>query len=180
MESITLSVEAQKLNESKKAFLKKNCISFVPGTDICIGDILVNPDKEFYYVTDLKTEYIHTIPHCITATVQTEQQHKKHQVDVSTVYNIQNAYSSVIGNSNQTTISYGIAIDELKKSVSTSTSTDKAELEEIVNLLEKAINDKAPLQKGMLSRFSAVMERNSWITGSIASTILSWLLTKIQ
>ena len=41
-------------------------------------------------------------------------------------------------------------------------------------------NGDIPVQKGILSKFSDVMERNSWITGAIASTLLSWLTTQIH
>lgn len=63
--------------------------------------------------------------------------------------------------------------------IENSTSPDKEELQQIINLLEMVLNNQVPAQKGLLSKFSAVLERNSWITGSIASALLSWLTTQI-
>lgn len=61
-----------------------------------------------------------------------------------------------------------------------SDSPDKEDLQQLLSLLEMLVNDRIPAQKGMLSKFSAVMERNSWITGAISSTLLGWLMSQIH
>jgi hypothetical protein len=53
-------------------------------------------------------------------------------------------------------------------------------LEKVVSLLEAIINGDIPAQKGIFSKLKDSMERNSWITGAIASTLLSWLTAQIH
>ena len=67
---------------------------------------------------------------------------------------------------------------ELRQAVASDTSTDKEQLEKIVDLLEMVINDQVPPSKGLFSKFREIMERNSWITGSVANALMNWLLTK--
>lgn len=91
------------------------------------------------------------------------------------VFNIQNAYSSVIGNGNQTTVNQCPAIQELRLHVETDTSNDKELLMEIVDLLEKIIEGEISFSKGMFSKFSAVMERNPWMASAASETLLAWM-----
>ena len=156
----------------------KGFIMFRPGTDIERSDILVNPAGETYHVVRTETEFAYGKPHFLKAFYQTEKEHDAAKQSSSPVFNIQNAYGSVIGTGNQATINYNSAISELKQAVSSDTSADKEQLEKIVSLLEMVVNDQVPPSKGLFSKFREVMERNSWITGSVANALLSWLLTK--
>ena len=67
----------------------------------------------------------------------------------STVYNIGTANSSVFGNHNNFSISYNESLSNLKNEVQNSDSTDKEELQEIVQLLEMIVNNKVPASKGI-------------------------------
>lgn len=92
-----------------------------------------------------------------------------------TIFNIQTANQSVIGNGNQVSISSHPALQELKARVKADSSADKAELEEILGLLEEMINGKVSFSKGMFSKFSAVMERNPWMASAASETLLAWM-----
>lgn len=156
----------------------KGYIMFRPGTDIKALDVLENPVGEAYYVVNTETEFAYQKPHFLKAFYQTQQEHNTVKQVSGPVFNVQNAYGSVIGTNNQATINYNSAISELKQAVSADTSADKEQLEKIVSLLEMVVNDQVPPSKGLFSKFREVMERNSWITGSVANALLSWLLTK--
>ncbi len=153
-------------------------IGFRPGIDIKVGDKLINPANESVYVTETETDFFRGKPEQLMVYYQTELEHNAENKISNTVFNIQNAYGSVIGNSNQVTIYYDETIKKLKEQVATTESSDKAELEKIIALLEMVVNNQVPPTKGLFSKFRNVMERNSWITGSIANAILSWLLSK--
>ncbi len=38
--------------------------------------------------------------------------------------------------------------------------------------------NELPVQQGIFSRFAEVIQRNSWVTGSITSVLLNWLITQ--
>lgn len=98
----------------------------------------------------------------------------------STVYNI-NANSidnSIIGNQSNAVININTQLDKIKSDIENSSSTDKEELLKIVKLLEEIISKQEPVKKGFLYKFSEVLQRNSWITGSIASLLLNMFLSQ--
>lgn len=155
-------------------------IGFPPSSDVQQGDWLINVVGERFYVRDKKTEFITGQPNELKAYYDTESQYKNKQNQTpSTVYNIGTANSSVFGSYNNISISYAESLSYMKTEVQKSDSPDKEELQEIVTLLEMIVNNKIPISKGIFSKFSDVMERNSWITSSIISTILGWLISHI-
>ena len=156
-----------------------SCISFIPGTDIIPGDTLISPDGSTVCVIKTQVQYFNKKPYSLNAYYADDS---RSQADVQAppaVYNIQNAYGSIIGNSSQATINYNSAISDLKEQVAADTSADKEQMEKIVSLLEMITNNQVPPTQGILSKFSGVMERNSWFSSSAAGAILSWLMTKI-
>lgn len=152
--------------------------NFAPSADILVGDILENPAADQYFVVDVETKYAGAEAAYLCVSYKTKAQHE-HDEKQATVFNIQNAYGSVIGNQNQTTINYNSTIDELKKQIASENSEDKEELEKVVALLEMVVNNQVPPSKGLFSKFSALMERHSWISSAVAGVILSWLTTQI-
>jgi len=156
----------------------KGYVMFSPEVDVREMDILVNPIGETLHIVRTETDFAYQKPHFIKAFYQTEQEYSAVKQPSNPVFNIQNAYGSVIGTNNQATINYNSAVSELKEKVAADTSGDKEQLEKIVSLLEMVVNDQVPPSKGLFSKFREVMERNSWITGSVANALLGWLLTK--
>ena len=91
---------------------------------------------------------------------------------MSAVFNIGTVTNSVVGNNN--TVS--ITIPEMRSRVEQEGGADKETLQEIISLLEKILAGQESPKKGLFRKFSDCMERNSWITGAIASALLGWLL----
>lgn len=159
----------------------KRFISFKVGTDIQIDDWLTNPTGDKYLVTDKEVRHVQRRPHDLKCYVYTEAESKRNATQsATTVFNIGTASGSIIGNQNTAILNYNDTLQNMKSQISNSDSLDKKELEQIISLLEMIVNNQIPPQKGLLSKFSAVMERNSWITGSISSALLSWLTTQIH
>lgn len=157
---------------------RKYC-GFLPKVDIKPGDWIINTvSNERFYIEDTQSQMFCGSVEQIKAFYQTETEYSKQSTSNNTVFNIQNAYGSVIGTGNTATINYQNSIEEIRKTIDDSDSSDKEELQKIVNLLEMIINEDVPAKKGLFSRFSKVMEENSWITGSVASAIMSWLLSQ--
>lgn len=154
------------------------CFCFDDSADIKPGDTLENPERNQYFVSDVETMFDAGKPAFLKVTYKTAAQIQQENKS-NTVFNIQNAYGSIIGNNNQCTANYYAAIDDLKARVSSDNSTDKEDMEKIISLLEAIVSDKVKPSKGLFSKFSEVMERHSWLSSSVAGTILSWLLTQI-
>ncbi len=159
---------------------KKYC-GFMPGTDIKPNDWIIKVETgERFYVVDTESQSFQGKLQQIKAFYQTETEYNNSQKRVQQpIFNIQNAYGSVIGTGNTATINYDSSIENIKSAVEATDSPDKEELKQIVSLLEMVVNNQVPASKGLFSKFADVMERNSWITGSIAGSLLSWFLSQI-
>lgn len=95
------------------------------------------------------------------------------------IFNIENATNSVIGTQANVTMNINNSIQEAKEQIAASDSSDKEELQQIIHLLEMIVNDQMPAQKGVLSKFSSIIQRNAWITSPISSILLNWLLSQV-
>lgn len=151
-------------------------ISFLPGADIKVGDLLVNPVGEKIYVSETSTDFHHGSPYQLKAFYQTELEKTKIS---QPVFNIQNAYGSVIGTGNNAVINYDASIQQLKEQIAESDSPDKEDMEKIISLLEMVINNQVPPSKDLFSKFSSVMSRHSWLSNSVSAAIFGWLMSKI-
>lgn len=96
---------------------------------------------------------------------------------INNIFNIENATNSVIGMQSNVTLNVNDTIRKTREQIDSCDSDDKSELHQIITLLEMVINNQIPATKGLLSKFSAVIQRNSWIASPVTSVILHWLTT---
>lgn len=151
---------------------EKNCIKFLPDSDINIGDELVNPAGERLFVIDVRTVFggaSHISAYCQTEHDRTSQQ------QVSNVFHIGNAYNSVIGTDNTSTFNFGVSLCELEALAASKGGADREDIQQIISLLKEVLCENRTPEKGMLSKFSNLMERHSWLSSSLASLVLQWL-----
>lgn len=146
-----------------------DCINFYPGENICANDILIYPDGNKVQVAYIETFYVFGKAESLNAYILPNQIHQQNAAQ--TIINVGTATNSVIGNNNQVSMS----IQEMKSKVASDGGTDKDELSEIIALLEQILDGSETPKKGIFSKFSACMERHSWITGAITSALLAWL-----
>lgn len=174
----TIILEVKGLPNHESATSRKY-VGFMPGTDVKTGDWIINPANERFYVEDTMTSYFLKQESDLKAYYQTSAEYKSSASAATNIFNIGTANGSVIGSQSNFVMNYNDSIQTLKEQIESSDSEDKEDLQQIVALLEMIVNNQVPAQKGILSKFSAVMQRNSWITGSIASALLSWLTAQI-
>lgn len=159
----------------------KAYIGMLEGVDVEVGDWLINPSHERFYVEDKISDFAFGEFQQYKLFYLTEAQFSKSRATESnTIFNIGTAYGSVIGTQSVVNMNYNSSIQSAREQIATSDARDKEELNQIINLLEMIVHNQVPISKGLFSKFSEVMERNSWITGSIASTLLGWLTTQIH
>lgn len=156
-------------------------IGLQPGTNVMPGDIIVNPSGERFWIITTETSYFQKRPREIKAFFQSEQEHFMQEArQPNVVFHIGTAYGSVIGTNNTANINYQTCLSELRGRVESEPSQDKEQMQKLVSLVEMIVNEQIPAQKGVLSKFSTLMERHSWLSGSVASTLLSWLIQTLH
>lgn len=158
---------------------QKPYIGMLQDADVNIGDWLVNPANDRFLVKDKIADFAFNEFQQYKIFYLTEAQAKKESsASASTIFNIGTATGSVIGTQSVVNMNYNDSIQNAKKQLENSSSPDKEDLKQLINLLEMIVNNQVPVSKGLFSRFSEIMERNSWITGSISSALISWLTTQ--
>lgn len=162
-------------------------IGFLPGTDICENDLIIGQAGERLYVREVKPQYANHGLMQLKAICLTEREWNVQKTPAQTVFNIGSATGSVIGtqsnvnfrfNYNADMLDIGKDIGEIRKQINNVNSPDKEELNRIIDILEELVREKKPVEKGIFSRFSDVMQRHEWITSPIMSILLSWMLLK--
>ncbi|MCX4339963.1 MAG: hypothetical protein OSJ72_10000 [Lachnospiraceae bacterium] len=153
-------------------------IGFMPDSDVQSNDWLINPANERFYVADTVTDFFHQQKSQLKAYYQTVTEHNANPEKATAIFNIENATNSVIGTQSTVTMNINNSIQDAKDQISSSGSSDKEELQQIISLLEMVVNNQVPAQKGLLSKFASVIQRNSWIASPISSILLNWLLTQ--
>lgn len=157
---------------------QKKYIGFLPGTKIEIGDWLINPLGDRFFVYDKETTYLAGSPSQLKCYIQTESEFNSEKSSANTIFNINSATGSVIGTQSVVNFTYTNTIEQLREQISSSNSPDKIELEKIANLLEMVVNNELPPQKGMFSKFSDVLKRNSWFSTPMMSALFGWLTSQ--
>lgn len=92
-------------------------------------------------------------------------------------FNIQNASNSIIGNQENATINNSYSMEELKSIVNEKVDdpSDKAQLNELINMLKVLTENNAPLNKGVLQNFGDLLVKHSWLTVPLGTSIVNWL-----
>lgn len=153
-------------------------IGFMPDSDVQSNDWLINPANERLYVADTVTDFFHQQKSQLKVYYQTVTEHNAKTEKATAIFNIENATNSVIGTQPTVTMNINNSIQDAKDQIASSASIDKEELQQIISLLEMVVNNQLPAQKGLLSKFASVIQRNSWIASPISSILLNWLLTQ--
>lgn len=172
----TIISELKGLQNQEKTTSKKY-VSFMPDSDIQIGDWIINPAQDRLFIYDTITDFFLGSKSQIKAYYQTNAEYNTNE-KATNIFNIGTASNSVIGTQSNVTMNITGSIQKAKEKINSSNPNDKEELMQIISLLEMIVNNQIPAQKGLLSKFSTVMERNSWITGTISSILLNWLLSQ--
>ena len=150
----------------------KDTITFLPTVDIKEGDALTFPDGRTIYVSEISTEYHSGAANFLNVYYQKTPIRENPSPQSQTIFNIGTVTNSVIGNNN----SISVSIQEMKERAERDGGDDTEALQEVISILEKILAGQEMPKKGLLSKFGACMERNSWITGAIASALIGWML----
>lgn len=151
-------------------------IDFENHIDLKSTDWLINSIGERLYVTELVTLSEH-YKSCYYINEHEYNQQKPSSPTFS--INANTIENSIIGTQVNATINLNKQIEQLKNDVLHSNSSDKEELLKVISLLEDLKNNQKPVPKGVLSKFSSTLARNSWIASPIANFLLSLCLNQL-
>jgi hypothetical protein len=90
-------------------------------------------------------------------------------------FNITNPQNSIIGTQETATININTSISELRDLIARSNSADKEELSKAADVVEMVANGDVPLQKGILSKFADVMNKNPWFSTGVTQMFLHFI-----
>ena len=180
---ITVSNES----DSRKliALPNKDCDSnreyfgFLPKDIVKVGEIISDSIGNSYKITEVKPMYgvQGSIMQIMAYYKNLDCIDDSQLISNITNYNISNATNSIIGSQHNFSISTS-NFDDLKSMIEKSNSSDKEELNKLVDLVLMIVDNHLPANKGILSRFASVIQRNSWITSPLMSLVFDWMIHK--
>lgn len=164
---------------AKGVLVNYNCrqhIDFPIELDIHSNDWIVNSVGEKLFVTEIQECSPYKSCYYLS-----EYEYNS-RMSQATTFNINadKIENSIIGTQTNATISLSNDLEQIRKMIDESPSSDKDELHELLSLLEQQLKTNESIPKGIFSRFSAVMQRNSWISGAISSFLLKLLQIPIE
>jgi hypothetical protein len=93
------------------------------------------------------------------------------------------AYSSVFGAQQNVEMNVSfdmrtaeIELNQTRKEVERRGGPDAEELQDLLNEVEDLLRSGQPLEKGRLSKYLGVLQRNGWIAGPVASTLMNFAM----
>lgn len=156
----------------KNSYQGKKYIEFFPDTDIKVGDVLVNSNFN-YYIVDLDSQTWMGEVSSIQAFYQTTP--VQDAQTTSTIFNINNASNSIIGNQQSAIINNStFDISQLTDLIELYGANDKQQLYELTDLLKQLL-EKDDFSKSKLSKFSDLIAKHSWLPLAIAQIIAGYL-----
>lgn len=155
---------------------EKTAYDFYSDADIKIGDWLVNSCNSKYFVKNVELKRMRDNV-VLRAFIIPEWDYKNIYKDQTiNNFNINTANNSVIGTQSNFTFNVNTELEKLTQQINNSDSPDKEELLQLISELKTIISSDKPLKRGMLSKFSSVLQRNSWVTSPIATAVLTLLM----
>ncbi len=103
------------------------------------------------------------------------------EAGANVTFNVGNAYGSIFGtqqHAEMNNVSFDFRtvdaeLDKAEEEAERRGGRDAAELKELIAEVRKAHENGEPLEKGRLAKFLGVIQRNGWVAGPIAGTLLS-------
>lgn len=151
-----------------------NVIQFEPESnlDIQIGDEIYCPIKRKYYkIINTDIETFKGKPFSISAYFE----NNFNKPISNTNINVYNPNNSIIGNQQSAIININDSFEKFQNQIDTIGAEDKAELQELLNLL-RTETTKNQIDKSIFSRFGSLISKHaSWLFPMIADIITAWI-----
>lgn len=170
--NVKISTEQCLKNTSLRSF------KFYPNIDIIVGDVVLEPTTKMeFLITDIDTK---SFQGQITEKVAYYQTKTSNVPPSSTtVFNIQNADHSIIGNQQNATINLNsVDMDKFLSLIEEKGENDKELLRELAETLKDIKNNNVPVKQGILSKFSDVLCKYSWAFEACSKLVVAWLTNR--
>ena len=114
----------------------------------------------------------------LVAYYETEEHKKKYKEShKGDIYNINEAYGSVIGSQYDFTFDVSFKFSELHEQIEQYGGEDREELHQMVEEIHDQINRKSAIEARGIAKFSELINRHAWITGPLANILLAYWIT---
>lgn len=149
----------QRTSENIQGILASyNCrphIDFPIESDIHSNDWIVNPVGEKLLITEIQD----FSPYKSCYYISEHEYNSRHSQ--SNIFNItaDKIENSIIGNQSSAIINLSNDLEQIRQMIDESSSSDKVELHQLVDLLESHSKSTESIPKGFLSKFSTVMQK---------------------
>ena len=162
---------------------RRSYIELRPTEIIQVDDVLVSDlTGEKFSVTEVGRDVTMGQFYALKAFYKTQfetDQEKKVTASNSPVFNIGTAHGSIIGNQQTATIHNKFDFAALDAQIDKQGGTDAAELKAMIGEIRDTLTKNEHVPGGVLSRFSAVMERHAWIAEPVSHILLLWSLGRL-
>lgn len=158
-------------------------ISFFPGDDVQVGDVLTSiATEEVFYIVALEEQIIDGETLSVHAVYETDARKVDHLEAVhareqSTFARGEQEYGSAAGAREHAVLAGAVDLRQIAQEIERQGGPDQAALNAMVAALNKALNGADLPERGFLAPFSALLERHGWIGGSVATALLQWATT---
>ncbi len=99
-------------------------------------------------------------------------------ISAGPTFNMENVYGSIVGTQETATVdnpTFDFRVVELE--IEQRGGADVDELKRMVSEISETLQRQDQLPQGVFARYSALMELNSWIAGSITQAVLQYIMT---
>lgn len=152
-------------------------IAFHPETDVRPNDYLrgtVSGDELWVVVVEaemLEGRIVQTKAYYETAAEREER------LGRSATFRAAPAYDTLIGMQGPAAPAAAIDLQTLQRQIEARAGADRADLEQLLATLRELLKHRKRLDRGTLARFSALMERHSWLATPVAQALLEWAVS---
>jgi len=148
---------------------QRNYISFYPDTDIKTGDRVIRKvSGDEWVIIEIDFEMVDGEVFSVDAYYETNFERGKLQPQAIN-YTFHNSSNIIAGSQSAATMNINIV--KIEAEIEEKGGSDKEGLLAMVVEIKQAFEKQDALPKGSLSRFSEMLERHSWITGSLVQLL---------
>jgi hypothetical protein len=160
-------------------------VQFRPSTDVRPGDWLLDDSGRRFYVYETDTTKMRGQSVALVASYQTESEHEAARAPAApapnVTFHVGNAYNSIFGtqqHAEMSNVSFDFRtvqaeLDQAEEEIERRGGSDEAELRELIAEVRALHESDEPVDRGHFAKYLGVIQRNGWIAGPIAGTLLS-------
>lgn len=157
---------------------RREYIAFHPETDVRPGDYLRGTASgDELWVVDVESEMLEGRVVQTKAYYETAAECEERLATQSPTLRIANAPTSIIFRQHSAAVTTTWDLRALEKQLEHRGGADSEDLKAFCAALRELLEHRKRIDRGALARFSALMERHSWLATPVAQALLEWAVS---